>query len=153
MNIQRIKQLREFIAKLPAKACDMHVWIEPAQDEQGKIIPLQTQKKRGFSCGTAACLGGWTEIMASRKGFNKYWDHADPIIRRMTASRQAIGDVTAKEYLGLDDMEDHYLFYCYPDDAPKGWKSWMLRRLDGIIRDGAIQHWAEQMIQPRKRKQ
>jgi hypothetical protein len=112
-------------------------WYEPALDENGVPIPLKVQKKRGFQCGTAACLGGWTEIMASHEGFvsgSKY------------ASRGIIIDVAAENYLGLTEAERGFLFISYPSTIePKGWKRWMLKRLDGVIQDKEIRHYVDQM--------
>lgn len=132
MNIQRIKKLRDFIAKLPPKACNMDVWIQKSWvDEEGQpvdaytgvrpITPIEMQQ-HGFKCGTTACIGGWTEVMSKLE---------DPKSRKRAAG----------SYLQLTRIERKRLFYQYryPKRPTRGsWKAWMLRRLDGIIKTKKI---------------
>jgi hypothetical protein len=54
---------------------------------------------------------------------------------------------TAQSILEIDQYEANALFYRW-DQSDRGlltWKEWILKRLDGIIRDGEIKPWQEQM--------
>jgi hypothetical protein len=130
MNLKHMKELRDFIAKLPPAACDMNTWIFV----DGEQVP----KKRAHACGTTACLGGWTELMANPNcNFNE--TDEDGCGRNQDAPA-----IKANEYLDLSADEEQTLFYEYPHGEPRSWKTWMLGRLDGIIRDKAILPYDEQ---------
>ncbi len=136
MNIQRIQQLRNFIAKLPPAACDMDSWIICARDDKGKVIPLRTSRRRGFTCGMAGCLGGWTQVMIATPR------------TRFDEGGCLLCELSSADYFELEPAETAQLFYSFPQRDPKGgWKRWMLRRLDGVIRDGRIMHYRYQMRQ------
>lgn len=126
MNLKNVIKLRDFIRALPPQACDMDTWL---------YVPVPgttyaTMKRRGFSCGSAGCLGGWTELIANRRVHNERFEQPK---------------ISAADYLGLDGGEMHMLFYEYSDDPPRGWKTWMIRRLNGILRDGEVLPWEDQM--------
>ena len=131
MNIEHIKELRAFIAELPGDACNMDTWFAPAHDEHNRSIPLTIMAERGFRCGAAACIGGWTQAMIALK------NGLPDVIDECNGSAQG--------YLGLSYEESERLFYEFPepDEAPVSWKQWMLTRLDHIIETGEIDYWAD----------
>ena len=59
MNTDRILILANFIESLPDERLDMHLWASDGDDEnldQATATVLH-------NCGTAACIGGWTEAL------------------------------------------------------------------------------------------
>ncbi len=124
MNFERLKKVRDFIKKLPPKACDMTTWADIEYNEKTKTeLTFKEMKKRGFRCGSAACIGGWTELLA--KAPVRTWLELDK-----------------------DEYEELFMLFPYRD---KGWKGWMLKRLDGVLRDKKVRPWQQQM-KPRKGK-
>lgn len=125
-QIRRFTKLRDFIAKLPPKACDMDTWLELGKVEKDgeEVEPLPKEMEaNGFRCGTVGCIGGWTEVLISL---------------------QSKLHESASSWLQLKGYEADLLFYEYNSHPPTGFKNWMVRRLNNIIRDREIRNWEDQ---------
>ena len=122
-----MKDLREFIAGLPEKACDMpNKMVISPETPIDKLCPSYVDAKKmakmRFECGAAGCFLGWAYVRESLK----------------TGKRVAACD--GWKWLGLNGYEGNELFYSFPNATAVrgGWKKWMLRRLDNIIRAGRV---------------
>lgn len=123
MNIKNFKALRAFISKLPANACNMNVVLRvPLKSNDGDpytrlltYASIKKMQKAGFACGTTGCFKGWSNVIESIE------------------DKKNINLCNAGRWLGLNVNQEENLFYTSP--GPKWlWKTWMLRRLDTIIR-------------------
>lgn len=140
MNLKRMQLLRNFIAELPPQACNMNVWISPG-NKDGEPVPLKTSRATGFECGIAGCLGGWCDVMVNHKA-SFYANDEDGVLKH--------APIDAGEWLDLNWNEQTYLFYQYPIRTNGTWRDWMLRRLDGVLRDEEVRPWSVQMGKKRK---
>lgn len=136
MNKEHIQEIRDFIAKLPETACDMTLWQDIAwvgDDDRHQVTFNEMQEKR-FSCGTAGCIGGWTELYVNHIPYNDRHLHDDNYIY-------------AADYFELTSAESQALFMLYPGNPPDGitWKEWILARLGGVLEEGVIRGWKEQL--------
>ncbi len=113
MNIERIRELREFISKLPPEACDMGLWFRVSSKSP---------------CGTIGCIGGWTNAMRLSKNIE---------LEKVLEDDSVHSTKDAANYLELNDVELDNLFYSCPNDS-LNWKSWILNRLDNIIQDNCV---------------
>lgn len=58
MNVENIKKVRDYIAALPRARFDMRNWASGQERVAGEIL---------HSCGTAACIAGWTNALLAPK--------------------------------------------------------------------------------------
>jgi hypothetical protein len=66
MNIERVKQLRAFIAELPKSACDMTMVLARTTDPDTRdYISSEKMQERGFECGSVGCFKGWSKVLIS----------------------------------------------------------------------------------------
>ena len=64
MNRERILKVADFLEALPPERFDPDFWFK----YQGPSIPNERTYVRDHPCGTAACIGGWTEILFDPEG-------------------------------------------------------------------------------------
>ena len=110
MNIENMKKLRAFVAKLPDQQLDMKRWHSTKD------------------CGTVCCIGGWATVLAL--------EEIDPTHHYYcTDLNCAVHHAEfAADWLDLDDDETQRLFFDFPDMSVEyNWKPWILARLDGVI--------------------
>lgn len=127
LKIRHFRTVRAFIRKLPDQACDMEQWLVGPGNSYA--IPLFEQMKaNGFKCGTAGCIGGWTEALLNAKDSNS--------------------DICINEWLGITHTERESLFYTFPAFPPRdiSWKQWILARLDDVIETGTIRHYRKSLV-------
>ena len=99
--VKMLRKVKRHILAEP-KRLYMSDWI--LRDRGNGKIYLMSGKERKFAkCGTAACIAGWTVILADREGEGR------------------VGD-TAKEILGLNDSQHDRLFApsCWPEKFHQG---------------------------------
>jgi hypothetical protein len=135
MNVERMKQVRAWVAMMPDQFCDMTDWQHLAWDKDSDgIVTFEIMQQRGFLCGSAACIAGITELMVNR------------CTRRQREKMELDGQyVWAQDWLELSYFEKKALFCSMPSDSPQeGWKAWMLQRLDDAIASGVITEWHDE---------
>jgi hypothetical protein len=127
MRLERLRQVREFISKLPIAACDMTNWLNIAvrwgADGCRETVTLEFMEQHGFQCGTVGCIAGWTSVVACQQ-------HRDIDVERLCYQAFAM------EYLDLAHEEADCLFVHYPRLPEGQWKSYMVQRLDAILTAG-----------------
>lgn len=123
MNVEKIKQVRDRIAELPAERFNMGIWAGTLRGDEYGVFPSQLN----HDCGTAACIGGWAEAVAA-------------------AEREDGSIPIAEHYLDLSNDQADALFY--PNVAPLGLYSMSqlkithaVKVLDHLIETGEVD-WA-----------
>lgn len=132
-NIERLKELRNFINDLPDVAFNMGNWCRPKnQSIEDLYLPSETwivldhlipMKERGYTCGTTACLAGWCSVLYSEEFQRK---------NRYDDVKYASG-----EWLGLEPYERSCLFVP-SKNLEKIPKSQAVKVLDHFIETGYI---------------
>lgn len=110
MNTERILLLADFIESLPDERLDMRYWASDPEGEEDLGQPTCTIL---HNCGTAACLGGYTEALfnptrTSFCGTRGLWSPEDPL-----------PSDSAGTLLGLTVAQAHNLFM--PPHANGAW--------------------------------
>ena len=103
MNTERILRLANFIESLPDERLDMCFW---AKDEDGDENLEQSPATVLHNCGTAACIGGWTEALfnpgrSTFLGTQGLWDESPAAV---------VPTDSAGDLLGLTVAQAHDLF-------------------------------------------
>lgn len=117
MNRENIKKVRDVIASLPRGRFNMGDWVSNLD---------LTPKQLAHTCGTAACIAGWTLAVKSPGSRKRYWDSVDNI------------EEVAGRYLGLSLDEAKRLF------IPPGLSIWKytqphaVRVLDHLLATGEV---------------
>jgi hypothetical protein len=93
MNIERIQQLRDFLAGLPPEKLNMHDWFTHLGDLVAWVPDMPTYPDVVNECGTCACIAGWANF----------------IFRDVPTSRDDFGS-SARNLLGLSDEQGQLLF-------------------------------------------
>lgn len=107
MNIERLKLLRDFISIVPKEKFNMDFWCATI-DENGELTSTirgpTSSEEMLHTCGTVACLGGWTEVL-----FDNHVDFG-----------------SAHRLLGLTEEQGNSLFH------PDGGAWWAITREDAV---------------------
>lgn len=103
MNTERILRLANFIESLPDERLDMCFW---AKDASGDENLEQSTETILHNCGTAACIGGWTEALfnpgrSTFLGTRGLWDESPAAV---------VPTDSAGDLLGLTVAQAHDLF-------------------------------------------
>lgn len=118
MNVERLTELRDTIAKLDSQRFNMNYW---AVHMKADSRPMARSQELVHDCGTCGCIGGWAEAMYAEEG--KITGHVEP----------------AAKLLGLDDETGYALFY--PDnieDYDSISQSEAVQTIDKLINTGVV---------------
>jgi hypothetical protein len=103
MNTERILLLADFIESLPDERLDMCFWAKDVDGDENLDVSPETVL---HNCGTAACIGGWTEALFNPtrltfRGTSGLWN---------TTQDGPLDKDSAGTLLGLTVAQAHDLF-------------------------------------------
>lgn len=121
LNVENIKKVRDVIAALPRARFDMSRWAW--RTDGTSVTTGDAVEVLEHDCGTAGCIGGWTEAIFGSPGVRGWCDE----------------EVAA--LLGLGGAEGDRLFY--PHDVSDRTQTEAVAVLDRLIETGEVNwEWA-----------
>lgn len=114
MNRSRMLALAQMIENIPGDKFEMQYYFSKS-DEDGDFHPLDVSNfiDDPYSCGTAACIAGWTQVLIDMEASINQSDESlillkyHPDIYHYSSDARKI----AQEYLGIDSDLAAALFY------------------------------------------
>jgi len=125
MRTDRMLKLAEFLENIPGEnnTFYMNTWRRPNGEMK-------------HPCGTAACIGGWAEVLFDREGFEGPKDFEERLRQVSRVDRglnppEWMGQ--ADDLLGLTYRESQYLFYT--ERSSQGLKDVTAEMAANVLRD------------------
>jgi hypothetical protein len=152
VNTVNVQKVIDLINRLPdkAKGVNMTCWsmdgIDPNRPENGLMIDLE----QAIECGTACCIGGWSDMIRAQEMGMKINLQRNGSIRFFNSEGEPtliFHEGETAQWLGLDEHDSYKLFYAA--NSPyylEGLRYNHVLRVLEHLRDTGRVDWSERVV-------